>query len=254
MKPVAAGDEITRDLARLAVMTETHDRRTGVESMKADARGVKHDAATGIQPRLHQILDDFMLGINTNTARPPVRPSKSHAMPATVAAQPLDAAMAQPSRCSRSPTPVRPKDRRQHSCSNTPARTRSSICCWLCASRTIDSMPSRCNRCDSMSPAGPAPTIATCVRIIRRSLWRLHGLFHDLFHDVKGRIRQLVTQDNAYTAACSRTSFKSQISRPAARAARTCRRNSSQRPSDAVIASVRRRLAWISTTPAAPKI
>ena len=28
-----------------------------------------------------------------------------------------------------------------------------------------DSMPSRCRRCDSISPAGPAPTIPTCVRI-----------------------------------------------------------------------------------------
>ena len=31
-------------------------------------------------------------------------------------------------------------------------------------SRTTDSMPSRWSRCESSSPAGPAPTIPTCVR------------------------------------------------------------------------------------------
>src|ERR1700722_10764144 len=34
----------------------------------------------------------------------------------------------------------------------------------VCASRTTDSIPSRCRRCERMSPAGPAPTMPTCVR------------------------------------------------------------------------------------------
>ena len=39
-------------------------------------------------------------------------------------------------------------------------------------SMTIDSMPSRLSRCASISPAGPAPMIATCVRTRRRDLER----------------------------------------------------------------------------------
>src|SRR5262249_24074330 len=35
----------------------------------------------------------------------------------------------------------------------------------LRASRTTDAMPLRCSRCDNSRPAGPAPTMPTCVRI-----------------------------------------------------------------------------------------
>src|SRR3954447_11017398 len=31
----------------------------------------------------------------------------------------------------------------------------------------IDSMPARCSRCESINPAGPAPTMPTCVRNVR---------------------------------------------------------------------------------------
>src|SRR5882762_5493861 len=37
----------------------------------------------------------------------------------------------------------------------------------------MESMPSRCRRCESISPAGPAPTIPTCVRIVSYPDWRL---------------------------------------------------------------------------------
>src|SRR5215218_7013191 len=50
-------------------------------------------------------------------------------------------------------------------CSSTPARTRCSTYSRLRASSTTDSMPSRCSRCDSSRPAGPAPTIPTWVRM-----------------------------------------------------------------------------------------
>src|ERR1700743_2023014 len=33
-------------------------------------------------------------------------------------------------------------------------------------SSTTDSMPCKCSRCDSISPAGPAPMIPICVRIV----------------------------------------------------------------------------------------
>ena len=50
-------------------------------------------------------------------------------------------------------------------CSSTPARTRCSTYSRLRASSTTDSMPARCSRCESSSPAGPAPTMPTWVRM-----------------------------------------------------------------------------------------
>src|SRR6185312_9749576 len=50
-------------------------------------------------------------------------------------------------------------------CSRTPARTRCSTYSRLRVSSTTESIPSRWRRCESSSPAGPAPTIPTCVRI-----------------------------------------------------------------------------------------
>src|SRR5918993_205502 len=56
-------------------------------------------------------------------------------------------------------------------CSSTPARTRCSTWSRLRASSTTESTPSRCSNSDSSSPAGPAPTIPTWVRM--RLLLRL---------------------------------------------------------------------------------
>src|SRR5215207_8243967 len=64
----------------------------------------------------------------------------------------------------RSPTPVSIRRSRTH-CSITPARMRSSTYWRVRASRMTDWMPSRCRRWASISPAGPAPTIPTWVRM-----------------------------------------------------------------------------------------
>src|SRR4029453_10112202 len=73
------------------------------------------------------------------------------------------------SRCSRSPTPDA-DIKSTVPCSSTPARTRSMTYSRPRFSRMTESMPRRCRRCPSINPAGPAPTIATCVRweVIRR--------------------------------------------------------------------------------------
>jgi hypothetical protein len=68
------------------------------------------------------------------------------------------------SRCSRSATPARSSSSTVP-CSRTPARTRCSTYSRLRSSSTTDSIPSRWSRCDSSSPAGPAPTIPTWVRM-----------------------------------------------------------------------------------------
>src|SRR6516165_11334506 len=68
------------------------------------------------------------------------------------------------SRCIRSPTPVSIRRSLAH-CSMSPARMRLSMYSRLRFSRITDSMPSRCRRCESINPAGPAPIIPTCVRM-----------------------------------------------------------------------------------------
>src|SRR5215212_2871770 len=74
-----------------------------------------------------------------------------------------------PSRSILSPTPVCLSNSAVP-CSRTPARTVVSTTLRLRSSSTTDSMPCRCSRCESSVPAGPPPTIPTCVRIIPRSL------------------------------------------------------------------------------------
>src|SRR3569833_1624165 len=69
-----------------------------------------------------------------------------------------------PCRASRPPSPVSWR-RSTVPCSSTPARTRSITYCCERFSMTTDSMPSRWSRCASSRPAGPAPTMPTCVRI-----------------------------------------------------------------------------------------
>src|SRR5258706_7134455 len=73
-----------------------------------------------------------------------------------------------PSRRSRSPTPDC-SSRSTLPCSSTPARTRCSTWSRLRLSTITDSMPCRCKRCESSSPAGPAPTMPTCVRSFKGS-------------------------------------------------------------------------------------
>src|SRR3954454_1926109 len=78
-----------------------------------------------------------------------------------------------PSRCMRSPTPTS-SIRSIVPCSSTPARTR----CWTYSrsrsSSTTDSIPRSSSSRPSISPAGPPPTIATCVRIADRLRYRSH--------------------------------------------------------------------------------
>src|SRR4051812_4326377 len=68
-----------------------------------------------------------------------------------------------PSRSRRSATPIS-CSRSTVFCSSRPARTRRCTYSRSRASRTTASMPARCRSSARVSPAGPAPTIPTCVR------------------------------------------------------------------------------------------
>ena len=67
-----------------------------------------------------------------------------------------------PSRSTRSETPLS-TSMLTVPCSRMPARTVSEISWWLRISITVDSMPALASRWESMSPAGPAPMMATWV-------------------------------------------------------------------------------------------
>src|SRR5215210_5447868 len=82
------------------------------------------------------------------------RPSKRSSMPWWT----------EPSRSILSPTPTSLSSPAVP-CSSTPALTVVSRSSRLRVSSTTDSIPSRCSRCESSSPAGPPPTIPTCVRM-----------------------------------------------------------------------------------------
>src|SRR5918997_1585987 len=69
-----------------------------------------------------------------------------------------------PSRARRSPTSTECSVSTVF-CSSRPARTRCSTYSRLRFSSTTQSIPACCNRSASVSPAGPAPTIPTWVRI-----------------------------------------------------------------------------------------
>ncbi len=70
-----------------------------------------------------------------------------------------------PSRCSRSPAPASIRVCTAP-CSTTPARTRASTYSRERFSTITDSMPRWASSCESSRPAGPAPTMATWVRMV----------------------------------------------------------------------------------------
>ena len=89
-----------------------------------------------------------------------------------------------PSRCMRAPTPTSSRKSTQ-TCSRTPARMRPSTCSPVWRSRITASMPALARSCPSSRPDGPAPTMATCVRLRgHRSMLRAVAFDVDRVHAV----------------------------------------------------------------------
>src|SRR6202522_1200898 len=84
-----------------------------------------------------------------------VRPSKANSNPPC----------RKPSRSRREPTPAC-RSRSTVPCSRTPARMRASTYSRVRLSSTTDRTPERSKSRASISPEGPAPTIATCVLVM----------------------------------------------------------------------------------------
>ena len=61
---VAAGDEIAGKLPLLAILSEADRGLVGIDAVQADVANAEQDLSPGLDPRLDQILDDFVLGID----------------------------------------------------------------------------------------------------------------------------------------------------------------------------------------------
>ena len=64
MKAVAAGDEVARELARLAGFAEADHRRVRIEVADRYAGNIEADIAARVESRLDQVLDDLVLAVD----------------------------------------------------------------------------------------------------------------------------------------------------------------------------------------------
>src|SRR5215207_1557427 len=68
MEPVAAGDEVAEQLARLAVLGERDDRCLIGEPRRGHAADLEVQRAAGPQPCLDQVLHDLVLAVDRDRA------------------------------------------------------------------------------------------------------------------------------------------------------------------------------------------
>ena len=164
MKPVAAGDDVARDLMLGTAMPIADPRLPGLEIVHADALGVEHDLPTGAQACGDQVLHHLVLAVDHHVLADEI--GKIDAM--VRAAEPHDHARVQhafPPHALADTGIVQQLLRAvfQHAGADAVLDIRRGNA----PPARSNSMPCRCSRCDSSSPAGPAPTIPTCVRIPR---------------------------------------------------------------------------------------
>src|SRR6185369_3300044 len=68
VKSVAAGNEIARELARLATLAEGNARLVGVEVANRDAFDAEADVAARCEARGDEVLDHLVLGVHSDRA------------------------------------------------------------------------------------------------------------------------------------------------------------------------------------------
>lgn len=124
------------------------------------------DVAVVFETPGDEVLEYLMLRVDGDGAT--VREFVEVNAVATTAEPKFDAVVSEPSRLIRSPSPVS-ISRSTVFCSSTPARIVPSTSSRVRVSSTTESMPFKCRRWDSINPAGPPPTIPTCV-FMRRLL------------------------------------------------------------------------------------
>ena len=158
MESVAAGDHVAVEAMLFAVVLEKSVRLVTLEAVHAHLVHVEVQRQPFFDSRGDQVLDDLGLAVDDDV--PSTRQvTHRHVVPFAVELE-MDTAVHD--RLSvQALRDLGAFEQLDGSLLEHPARTRASTYSRLRFSSTTDSMPARCNRAARMSPAGPAPMIAT---------------------------------------------------------------------------------------------
>ena len=177
VEPVAAGDHVAVEAMLLTVVLEADVRLSPSKSCTLTSFTSKSSGSPPARPRGDQVLDDLGLAVDRRCS---VRPSARSSARGAARRRTGDG-------CRRARSPRRASapdpgafEQLDRSLLEHPGPDRASTYSRLRSSSTTDSMPARCSSVARMSPAGPAPTIATCARRCfttrRAPAWRLRML------------------------------------------------------------------------------
>ena len=163
MEAVAARDPVAGQRLLAALVQEPHDGGVALRLLDRERLRLEQQRWPVGELERDEILHDLGLGVDRD------RTAAGEAGEVDVVALPRRSA----ARCRGGPGPrsssrsAAPHARRASTvpCSSIPARWRCSTYSRVLLSRTTQSMPARCSRRASSSPAGPPPMMPTVVRI-----------------------------------------------------------------------------------------
>jgi hypothetical protein len=162
VEAVAAGHEVAVQLVLGPRVGEADDRGIGRDALGTHVGHLETDGAAGLEARRDQVLHDLLVAVDGDALSGQLREVDALALAVELQDDPVvHGAFGQ-----HAPAHTAVAQQVDRPCSRTPARTRVSTEERARFSRTTLSTPARCNRCDSMRSAGPAPTIPTCVRML----------------------------------------------------------------------------------------
>ena len=163
VKAVAARDDVALELVQLALVAVADAGPLALEVAQADLVDLEQQRPAARQPRLDQVLDDLRLAVDDDRL-PAGELVERDPLPGATRLQ-LDPRRARALRGACARRRRHRRTARRPPCSSTPARIRASTYSRLRFSRITESIPSRWRSWASVSPAGPAPTIPTCVLV-----------------------------------------------------------------------------------------
>ncbi len=163
VKTVAPGDEVALQFVAFAVLLKVNLRSGGIEVVDANRIGLEDDLATRSQPRIHQVPDNVTLRVD-HDATAAGKVIEIDAVRAAAKTQ-LDSAVNEP--LAMHPLANTHLCKQIHRPLLKYARAHPLLTVFSAAGFQHDGFNALQMKCDNTSPAGPAPTIPTCVRNLR---------------------------------------------------------------------------------------